>query len=134
MNERCLIRSLSISKTVSIQSFILLRLAVLFVPIIHVLGPPVRIAAFIPGLTLCRARHWLCACWPGRIFRSPGQFGPQQLILYWPAVPVVFRSEKNACTRFSVDPADRVPGVPSCDGLTYSRVIYLAYWYKNVLK
>ena len=42
-------------------------------------------------------------------FGSSGLFGPQ-LILYWPAGPVVFRSVENACTRFSVDPADRVPG------------------------
>ena len=48
MNERCLIHSISISRTVSIQSFIHLRLAVLFVIIIHVLRPPVGIAAFVP--------------------------------------------------------------------------------------
>ena len=50
MNERCLLHSLSISRTVSIQSFILL-LAVVFVLIIHLLRPLVGIAAFFPGLT-----------------------------------------------------------------------------------
>ena len=29
-----------------------------------------------------RVRHWLCACWPARIFfRSSGQFVPQKFIL-----------------------------------------------------
>ncbi len=51
MNERCLIHSFSISRTVSIQSFVLLRLAVRFVLVIHVLRPLVGIAAFVSGLT-----------------------------------------------------------------------------------
>ena len=37
---------------------------------------------------------------PHAFFRSSGQFGPQQLILCWPARPVAFRSVENACTSF----------------------------------
>ena len=51
MNECCLLHSLSISRTVSIQSLILLQLGVVFVLIIHVLRPLVGIAAFVPELT-----------------------------------------------------------------------------------
>ncbi len=45
MNERCLIHSFSISRIVSIQSFILRRHTVLFVLTIHVLRSLVGIAA-----------------------------------------------------------------------------------------
>ena len=37
---------------------------------------------------------------PHAFFKSSGQFGPQQLILRWPAGPVAFRSVANACTSF----------------------------------
>ena len=40
---------------------------------------------------------------PHAFFRSSGQFGPQQLILWWPAGPVAFRWVENVYTSFFVD-------------------------------
>ena len=46
---------------------------------------------------------------PHPFFRSLGQFGPQQLILWWPVGPVAFRYQFFLLTY----------RVPPCDGLTY---------------
>ena len=43
----------------------------------------------------------MCPLARRHFFRSSGQFGPQQLILCWPAGPVAFRSVANAYQFFS---------------------------------
>ena len=82
---------------------------------------------------------------PHAFFRSSGQFGPQQFILYWPEGPVAFRcgffffssctwslahsaaNHRASCTEHARAHVNTFSGhiifiadpVPPCDGLTY---------------